>query len=72
MNGYRATILEMHTAPGSLCTSWKNDGYTFDGCIHNLAGTSPDSLLHGMPRELGVGPALPRSWCASSGKMGLR
>jgi phytoene dehydrogenase-like protein len=59
MNGYRATMLEMHTAPGGVCASWKRDGYTFDGCIHNLAGTSPDSALHAMWRELGVVSLLP-------------
>ena len=58
MNGYRATILEMHTAPGGLCTSWKRHGYTFDGSIHNLGGTSLDSAFHQMWRELGVVPAL--------------
>jgi phytoene dehydrogenase-like protein len=58
MNGYRATILEMHATPGGACTSWKRDGYTFDGCIHNLAGTTPQSRFHGMWRELGVVPAL--------------
>ena len=36
MNGYRTQILEMHTLPGSVCTSWKRKGYTFDGCIHRL------------------------------------
>jgi len=58
MNGYRATILEMHTSPGGLCTSWRQDGYTFDGCIHNLAGSSPESAFHGMWRELGLVPAV--------------
>jgi phytoene dehydrogenase-like protein len=58
MNGYRATILEMHTSPGGVCTSWHRDGYTFDGSIHNLGGTSPQSPFHGMWRELGVVPAL--------------
>jgi phytoene dehydrogenase-like protein len=58
MNGYRATILEMHTTPGGLCTSWKRDGYTFDGSIHNLAGSTPQSAFYGMWRELGVVPAV--------------
>ncbi|HEY7550578.1 MAG TPA: NAD(P)/FAD-dependent oxidoreductase [Hyphomicrobiaceae bacterium] len=58
MNGYRATILEMHDAPGGMCTSWKRHGYTFDGCIHNLAGTTPASVFHAMWRELGVIPAV--------------
>ena len=58
MNGYRATILEMHARPGGVCTSWTRAGYVFDGCIHNLAGTSRDSRLHAMWRELGVVPRL--------------
>jgi phytoene dehydrogenase-like protein len=58
MNDHRATILEMHTGPGGVCTSWGHGGYTFDGCIHNLAGSSPKSAFHDMWRELGVVPAL--------------
>ena len=40
MNGYRTKIFEMHTLPGGVCTSWKRKGYTFDGCIHWLQGSS--------------------------------
>ncbi|MFN3524209.1 MAG: phytoene desaturase family protein [Phenylobacterium sp.] len=58
MNGYRATILEAHNRTGGVCTSWTRDGYVFDGCIHNLAGTSADSGLAAMWRELGVFPRL--------------
>jgi phytoene dehydrogenase-like protein len=59
MNGYRVRMLEMHTSPGGVCTSWTIGGYTFDGCIHNLAGTSADSAFHPMWQELGVLPARP-------------
>lgn len=58
MNGYRAKIVEMHTMPGGLCTSWSRNGYTFDGCIHNLAGTHSGSAFNGLWRELGVVPAV--------------
>jgi phytoene dehydrogenase-like protein len=58
-NGYRTCILEMHSAPGGVCTSWTRNGYTFDGCIHNLAGSHPTSPLHRIWRELGVVPELP-------------
>jgi phytoene dehydrogenase-like protein len=58
MNGFRARILEMHSTPGGVCTSWRRDGYTFDGCIHNLAGTTPRSAFHGVWRELGVVPGI--------------
>jgi len=54
MNGYRTQIFEMHNLPGGLCTSWKRQGYTFDGCIHHLAGASPRSRLHAMWEELGA------------------
>jgi len=56
MNGYRTQILEMHTLPGSVCTSWKRKGYTFDGCIHHLAGCAPDSRLYGVWEEPGAMP----------------
>jgi phytoene dehydrogenase-like protein len=39
-----------------VCTSWKRSGYTFDGCIHHLAGCTPGTKLHRMWRELGVLP----------------
>jgi len=56
MNGYPTRILEMHGVSGGVCTGWMRGGYVFDGCIHNLAGTSPSSRFHRMWRELGVIP----------------
>ncbi len=56
MNGYRTTILEMHSSPGGVCTAWQRNGYTFDGAIHNLAGTTPHSEFYNLWRELGVVP----------------
>ena len=55
-NGYRTRIVEMHSAPGGVCTSWTRNGYTFDGCIHNLAGSGPSSAFHKVWRKLGVVP----------------
>lgn len=57
MNGYRVEILEQGGATGGVCAAWRRGGYVFDGCIHNLAGTSPRSRLSRMWRELGVIPA---------------
>jgi phytoene dehydrogenase-like protein len=60
MNGYKSQIFEMHNIPGGLCTSWtrsrrnSSDGYTFDGCIHHLAGASPRSGLYRLWEELGA------------------
>ena len=56
MNGYRSQIFEMHTVPGGVCTSWTRSGYTFDGCIHHLAGTKPSSMLYHVWKELGAMP----------------
>lgn len=56
MNGYRSQIFEMHSVPGGLCASWKRKGYTFDGCIHHLAGCLPESGLYPLWEELGAMP----------------
>jgi len=53
MNGYRATIFEMHNIPGGLCTAWTRKGYTWDISMHLLTG-SKSGPLHQMWRELGA------------------
>jgi len=55
-NGYRTRIFEMHTVPGGQCTSWKREGFTFDGCIHHLFGCSPASRIYDLWEELGAMP----------------
>jgi phytoene dehydrogenase-like protein len=54
MNGYRTQIFEMHDAPGGLCTAWKRKGYTIDGCIHWLVGSSPQSGMYRYWEEVGI------------------
>lgn len=54
MNGYDAEIFEMHNISGGLCTAWKRKGYVFDGCIHFLIGTNPESRLHNLWNEVGA------------------
>jgi phytoene dehydrogenase-like protein len=54
MNGYKTQIFEMHSLPGGLCTAWKRNGYTIDGCLHWLVGTSHDSDYYHMWREVGA------------------
>jgi phytoene dehydrogenase-like protein len=54
MNGYDATIFELHTIPGGLCTSWRRKGYTMDGCLQYLTGSGPAANAHQMWRELGA------------------
>jgi len=52
MNGYSSTIFEQHSIPGGLCTSWYRKGYTIDGCIHWLVGSSPKSGFNKYWKEL--------------------
>lgn len=54
MNGYHTQIFEMHDMPGGLCTAWKRKGYTIDGCIHWLVGSSPRSSMYRYWEEVGV------------------
>jgi phytoene dehydrogenase-like protein len=54
MNGYRTQIFEMHNLPGGLCTAWKRKGYTIDGCIHWLVGSSPQSAIYPFWEEVGI------------------
>jgi phytoene dehydrogenase-like protein len=54
MNGYQTQIYELHDKPGGLCTAWKRKGFTFDGCIHWLAGSKDGSNTNAVWRELGA------------------
>lgn len=54
MNGYLTRILEMHGLPGGVCTSWRRDGYVFDGCLQWLMGSRDGSPLNCVWRELGA------------------
>ncbi len=52
MNGYDTEIYELHSSPGGLCTSWKRQDYTIDGCIHWLVGSSPHDNFYRIWDEL--------------------
>ena len=54
MNGFETNIFELHDKPGGLCTAWQRKGYTFDGCIHWLVGSSPHSSFRLIWDELGA------------------
>ena len=59
MNGYRSRIFEMRSVPGGLCTAWHRDGYTIDGCIRWLVGTSRRSRFYRLWEEVGALPNQP-------------
>jgi phytoene dehydrogenase-like protein len=54
MNDFETRIFELHDKPGGLCTSWKREGYTIDGCIQWLVGTKPGSAFNRIWMELGA------------------
>jgi phytoene dehydrogenase-like protein len=54
LNGFNTEIYEMHNIPGGLCTSWKRKGYTIDGSLHWLTGSSPKSNFYSLWQELNV------------------
>ena len=54
LNGYQSRIHEMHTQPGGLMTSWKRKGYTIDGCIHWLTGSSKEYDYYRYWEEIGL------------------
>jgi phytoene dehydrogenase-like protein len=54
MNGYQATLFESHNLPGGLCTAWRRQDYTIDGCLHWLVGSRPDSPMRTLWTELGI------------------
>jgi phytoene dehydrogenase-like protein len=54
MNGYKTQIFEMHSLPGGLCTAWKREGYTIDGCIHWLVGSNPETAMYRYWLEVGI------------------
>lgn len=54
MNGYKTRIFELHDKPGGLCTAWKRQGYTFDGCIQWLIGSKAGTPMHRIWQELGA------------------
>lgn len=45
-SGFDVTILEMHTIPGGTSTSWKRNGYFFEGAMHWLTGSGKDQPLY--------------------------
>ena len=45
-SGFEVTIFEMHTIPGGNSTSWKREGYFFEGGMHWLTGSAQNQLLY--------------------------
>lgn len=53
-SGFDVTIYESHTIPGGASTSWRRKGYLFEGGMHWLTGSSPETPLHRFWLETGA------------------
>jgi len=53
-SGFDVTIYEGHTIPGGASTSWRRNGYYFEGGLHWLTGSSPKMQLNKLWREVGA------------------
>ncbi|NLI54416.1 MAG: NAD(P)/FAD-dependent oxidoreductase [Clostridiales bacterium] len=53
-SGFDTTIYESHSIPGGASTSWRRKGYYFEGGLHWLTGSSPDTQLNRLWREVGA------------------
>ena len=50
--GYHVDVLEQHSVPGGLATSWSRGEYTFETCLHWLVGSNPKGSLHAQWQEV--------------------
>jgi phytoene desaturase len=55
-SGFQVDLFERHSVPGGLCTSWRIDGFLFDGCVEFFMGSGASSPFHALWREVGVVP----------------
>ena len=53
-SGFDVTIYESHTIPGGASTSWRRKGYLFEGGMHWLTGSSPQTPLNRFWHEVGA------------------
>ncbi|OQB14791.1 MAG: Hydroxyneurosporene desaturase [Firmicutes bacterium ADurb.Bin193] len=53
-SGFDVTIYESHTIPGGASTSWRRKGYYFEGGIHWMTGTLPDTPTNKVWKNIGA------------------
>jgi phytoene dehydrogenase-like protein len=53
-SGFDVTILEQHSIPGGMSTSWKRNGYLFEGGIHWMTGSSPETEAYQLWKDVGA------------------
>jgi len=53
-SGFDVTLIEQHSIVGGMCTSWKRKGYLFEGAVHWLTGSSPQSQMYQIWKDTGA------------------
>ena len=53
-SGFDVTLLEKHSIPGGMSTSWKRKGYMFEGGIHWMTGSSDKTEAYTMWKDVGA------------------
>jgi len=53
-SGFDVTLIEQHKIAGGMCTSWKRRGYLFEGGVHWLTGSNPETEAYRLWRETGA------------------
>ena len=53
-SGFDVTVCEQHSMAGGMCTSWRRKGYLFEGAVHWLTGSSPQTTLNQVWKETGA------------------
>ena len=53
-SGFNVTLCEQHGIAGGMCTSWKRKGYLFEGAVHWLIGSNPNTQIYQIWKETGA------------------
>ncbi len=53
-SGFDVTIVEQHSIVGGMCTSWKRSGYLFEGAMHWMTGSSPETKAYRLWTDTGA------------------
>ncbi len=53
-SGFDVTIVEQHSIVGGMGTSWKRNGYLFEGAIHWMTGSSPKTEAYRLWMDTGA------------------
>ena len=53
-SGFDVTLIEQHSIVGGMCTSWKRKGYLFEGAMHWMTGSSPDTGINQIWKDTGA------------------